>query len=125
MYNKEMERLFSERVQLKNQQNIVSSKQNQSKEVKDKLESKSNLYCNLMVVLCLISSAALVILAITEADRYNSSELLIWCYSISAIMCVVLCIWFRLLRYICKAILILLNNDCNRCNPEGNNRQQS
>lgn len=119
-----MERSFSERVQQKNQQNVVSSKQNQNKEVKDKLESKSNLYCNLMVVLCLIFSVAFVILAITEVDRYNSSELLIWCYSIGAVMYAVLCIWFRLLRYICKAILILLNNDCNRCNPEGNNRQQ-
>lgn len=124
-YNREMERSFRERVQQKNQQNVANHNNNQEKGIKDELEGKSKTYCNLMVALCLVFASAFVFMAIDESCGYDSSKLLIWCYSISAIICVVSCMWFRLLRCICKAILILLNNDSERRNSESNQGQQS
>lgn len=83
------------------------------KEVTDKIESKSSIFCTITSVLCIAAFIFCLIRIIAELTEYDPYIPVVLSYAIYAVCSLLSCIFFRLLRYICIGLVILLKNGSN------------
>lgn len=82
------------------------------------LNTQSKIFCSIMIA---ISICAVIGCGFGLSSKLHGPEGLL--YLLGCVISLTTAIGFRLLRNICKAIIIILENDSDRCNPENNERQ--